>query len=214
MNFRVGALLFVVPIVILPIAASFESAVRPQVLDDLFRALDLRLGLDGFALSRFCLAHVAARWLVSIVYSALPLVLALCWIAGRSRTFLRGALLGGVFSVPCYLIFPAVGPQYAFTNWPYAGSLGAIGPGHPRNCMPSMHFTWAFLAALNVRGKWRWLFALYALLMSLATVAGGEHYFIDILAAMPFSLAVQWAAQRLEPRTEFNPRTAKGVLVT
>ena len=27
MNFRVGALLFVVPIVILPIAASFESAV-------------------------------------------------------------------------------------------------------------------------------------------------------------------------------------------
>jgi hypothetical protein len=55
-----------------------------------------------------------------------------------------------------------------------------------------MHLTWAILVAWNLRNpRWRWLFVFYAALMALATVACGEHYFVDILAALPFAAAVQ-----------------------
>jgi hypothetical protein len=33
--------------------------------------------------------------------------------------------------------------------------------------------------------------------MVFAPVAGGEHYFIDIIAAVPFTFGVQWVAERL-----------------
>jgi len=53
-----------------------------------------------------------------------------------------------------------------------------------------MHFTWALLLALNVHDRrWRWAFIIYAVLMAFATVASGEHYFIDVIVAIPFSFA-------------------------
>lgn len=198
-NFRVGVAIVILLVIVLPLADRLESAVRPSTLDGRFRAVDLYLHLDGFALSRICLAHEWVRWLVIVVYGTLPLALALAWMAGRSTVFLRGAAGGAVAALPCYLLFPATGPQYAFAGWPEAGALvrPAVSLVHPRNCMPSMHMTWALLAVLNVRGKWRVPFAVYAVLMSVSAVAGGEHYFIDVLAAVPFTLAIQWAAVRL-----------------
>ncbi|HEY6904902.1 MAG TPA: phosphatase PAP2 family protein, partial [Candidatus Acidoferrales bacterium] len=75
--------------------------------------------------------------------------------------------------------------------------LVSVGSNHLRNCFPSMHFAWAFLLALGVKDwRWRWAFILYAILMVLAPVAGGEHYFIDIIAAVPFSFGVRWFAER------------------
>jgi membrane-associated phospholipid phosphatase len=61
--------------------------------------------------------------------------------------------------------------------------------------MPSLHLTWAMLVAWGVTGRRRWAFGIYAALMSLAVVAGGEHYFIDVLAAGPFF----WMVTRLAP---------------
>jgi len=198
-NFRVASLLVVFTVIVLPIAVSREAAVRPATMDGLFRAADMHLGLDGFALSRFCLAHASTYYLTIGVYSSLPLVMALAWIASRSFVYLGAALGGSLLALPCYLLFPAVGPQYAFIGWPgHTAQLQAVvGAGHPRNCMPSMHFTWAALAAVNVRGRWQPLFFAYAGLMGLATVASGEHYSIDVLAAIPFLLGIQWAARRL-----------------
>jgi hypothetical protein len=92
-----------------------------------------------------------------------------------------------------YLLLPAAGPEYAFSNFPDPNDIAvSIGWVHPRNCFPSMHLTWAILVAWNLRNpRWRWLFVSYAALMALATVACGEHYFVDILAALPFAAAVQ-----------------------
>jgi hypothetical protein len=198
-NFRVASLLVIFTIIVLPIAESLEAAARPATMDGLFRAADMHLGLDGFALSRFCLAHASTYYLTIGVYSSLPLVMALAWIASRSFVYLRAALGGTLLALPCYLLFPAVGPQYAFIGWPgqTAQLQAVVGAGHPRNCMPSMHFTWAALAAVNVRGRWQPLFFAYAGLMGLATVASGEHYSIDVLAAIPFLLGIQWTARRL-----------------
>jgi PAP2 superfamily len=171
----------------------------PHTIDGELRAADLALGLDGFALSRFSLAHLWARWTVEAVYGALPLVVVLAWIVGRSHTLLRAALIGALAALPVYMLLPAVGPEYVFQGWPDAAAHFVPGMAgfSPRNCMPSMHTAWAALAALNVRGRWRAPFAVYAGLMALATVAGGEHYFVDVLAALPWTLALQVVSLRI-----------------
>jgi PAP2 superfamily protein len=204
LNFRVASLIALVCLIVLPMASGVEATLRPSTVDGVLRAVDVRIGLDGFGLSRFCLGHAWAYWTAVIVYSCLPLAIALAWITSRSMTFLRGALYGAFAAFLCYLAVPAVGPQYAFSNWPASGAtvLPTIDLTHPRNCMPSMHFTWASLAALNARGRWRVVFGVYAALMGLATVASGEHYFADVLAAVPFVAAVQFAVSRQRRRRE------------
>jgi hypothetical protein len=198
-NFHVATAGVLFLLFALPLAASTESVVRPTTMDGLFRAVDLKFGVDGFALSRFCLAHSWVYWLTVIIYGALPLALALAWIVSRSPRFVRGAIAGALAALPIYFLLPAAGPQYAFYGWPLRGAhlAATVSRVHPRNCMPSMHFSWAALAAVNVRGRWRALFVIYAALMGLATVAVGEHYFVDVIAATPFALVVQWVAGRM-----------------
>jgi hypothetical protein len=200
-NFRVAIVLIIFILIALPSAQAVESATCPVTMDGQLRALDLRLGLDGFALSRFCLAHAWAYWLTVGVYSALPLVMLLAWLKSRSFVYILSALGAAVLTFPCYFFWPAVGPQYAFIGWPGAAArLSVVDAVHPRNCMPSLHFTWAVLTALTVRGRWRLLFFAYAALMSLATVAGGEHYAVDVICALPLIFAVQCTAHRLVKR--------------
>jgi hypothetical protein len=172
-------------------------SMRPATIDGLLRSIDLALGLDGFALARLTDCHKAVFDVLAPVYVFLPLVIALAWVLERSRTLLRSSVVGAILAMPLYLIFPAVGPKFAFAGFPLAPAHVLSSVSGMRNCVPSMHCTWAFLIALNLRDRrWRWLFATYALLMCFATVASGEHYFVDVLAAIPFTLAVQWLAEQ------------------
>jgi hypothetical protein len=198
-NFRLAMAGVLFLVIILPLASLLEGAARPTTMDGRFRVVDLKLGLDGFALSRFCLGHSWAYWLTVVIYDALPLALALVWIISRSPMLVRGAIAGALAALPCYLVLPAAGPRYAFHGWPLPGAqlIAEVSEAHARNCMPSMHFTWALLAASNVRGRWSAPFMIYAVLMGLATVAIGEHYFVDVIAAVPFAFVVQWAAGQM-----------------
>jgi len=58
----------------------------------------------------------------------------------------------------------------------------------PRNAFPSFHLIWA-LVALLLAWRFGWParagFGLYALLIAAATMALGEHYLIDLVAALP-----------------------------
>jgi hypothetical protein len=77
-------------------------------------------------------------------------------------------------------------------------SLPALRYIHPfLRCLPSMHVVWALLLAWNARRRWLrvslWLFALVTMVSIIST---REHYFVDLLAAVPYTAAVQWAAQR------------------
>ena len=59
--------------------------------------------------------------------------------------------------------------------------------------MPSLHVAWALLVYWLWRSsRWRWIVLAYLLLTMLATLGGGEHYLVDVVAAFPFALAV-WA---------------------
>src|SRR5208337_1256617 len=52
---------------------------------------------------------------------------------------------------------------------------------------------WALLVYCIWRGsRWQWLALVYLILTALATLAGGEHYLVDLVPAFPFALAM-WA---------------------
>jgi PAP2 superfamily len=185
------------PIFIMLPVALLSGYIRPATIDGALRSADMLLRLDSFAFSRFCAAHTQVYWILSPVYAALPFALAVAWIVTKSRVLLSACVIGPALAFVFYLLVPACGPLYAFPHWP-ASDLQVVQPAmiFPRNCFPSMHLGWALLLALNTKGFWRWTFLIYSVLMALATVAGGQHYFMDVIAAVPFVFAVQAIACR------------------
>jgi hypothetical protein len=146
----------------------------PVTFDAQLARLDLGIApwVRGLAMRTSTLPMLTA------VYMALPeaLLLALVLIRTSDRgRFLKAAALGLALCPLWYLLWPAVGPIHA-------GDRNA-----PRNCMPSMHLTWALLIWSNSRGLTRLLAGVFAALTALATLATGEHYFPDLLAAGPWT---------------------------
>jgi hypothetical protein len=195
-DFCFGAMLPVMGVLLMPLRI-ITSWISPVTIDLPLRQLDVALGLDGFALTRFLLrVHLYAA--VPIVYFLLPIAVALAWSIERPKGLMRDLVLGAFCAIPFFYFFPACGPSHAFPDFPWSAAkvLPVIGSGYPRNCVPSMHFGWAMLLALNCRRWWaKILFWTFAALTAIAAVAGGEHYFIDIIAAVPFTFAVQWVAR-------------------
>jgi len=161
----------------------------------LYRA-DQYLGMDGLSLARWVFSMPGMKPLLLAAYEALPVAFAIVWSAERSRVMVRAVLLAALAGYYCYRIAPATGPVYAFPGFPWVAPHGSgqvlVDVSMPRNCLPSLHFAWALLLLWNCRGRWLALFAsVYLLLTALATVGLGEHYFVDLLAAVPFCAAVQ-----------------------
>lgn len=198
-DFCVGFALVVVPLALVVLDPT-TFHLSPFTWDARLRAVDVYVGLDGFALGRLCYGHPWLTSMVIISYGALPFAFALSWILERSWLTLRAAVIGGVLAFPCYLLIPACGPRWAFPGYPWHPQVlsGLVFvPMHPRNCFPSMHYAWALLLTMNMRSKtWRAVFYVFSVLTILATVGIGEHYFIDLIAAVPFAFAVQNLAER------------------
>lgn len=130
---------------------------------------------------------------LSWCYEGLPAAFLLVLVFTRGISFRRlvvSSALAGLLAVPCYLLFPAVGPVH-------------IGDLHsPRNCMPSLHLTWALLLWVN-SNRWIRLAALaFALIIALASLTTGEHYTLDLLIALPFTWGVMVLAERIADRME------------
>lgn len=132
-----------------------------------------------------------------LTYEALPTVylLIILFTRGykRSRLILSG-LLGGILVMPCYLLFPAVGPAHVSD------------PSAPRNCVPSMHLTAALFFWINTE-KWvRWCAAIFAALTAVATLATGEHYVFDLVAAVPWTWLLTWLSGLVVTRFDPKPK--------
>lgn len=106
----------------------------------------------------------------------------------------------------CYMIVPISGPIYAFGvdqflgQMPRASLFDAVTEVIPlaaRNGMPSMHFTGAFMICLltaTLRQKiYFWISLVFFVLTVMATLGLGEHYVVDLVVAMPFSVALAMA---------------------
>lgn len=140
------------------------------------------LRMDGGLDVRFwqwCLSHPAIEQSLHFIYRRLVMAIFLTLIfTHQRRELVRTLLTSTALGVGCYLLFPAVGP--AWVNIPDA----------PRNCMPSLHVAWAILLAIYAPKWMRWPMALFAALTAVATVGIGEHYVIDLVAAVPFTWAI------------------------
>lgn len=177
--------------VLFPILSLVDDAVLVQLhklTPITYDWLLLRLDLGVAAFVRGLVAHSPLMPLIELVYVTLPLmmlfVIAISNGAERKR-LLISAITASMLAVPCYLILPAVGPVHVGD------------PAAPGNCMPSMHLTWALLLWINTRGRARWLTATFAFLTAVATLATGEHYLPDLLAAVPWAWTINRLTQKL-----------------
>jgi hypothetical protein len=199
-NLRIGVWL---PIFVLFSAAANSLVVHftPHLFDDFLLQTDFGVG----ARLRAWTTGNAWIWvIVGICYEALPavVVVAIASTSGKDRSrLLWSVCLAAVLALPCYLLVPAVGPVHA-------GILNS-----PRNCMPSLHLTWAALLWINARrGWWRRFFLVFTVVTAFCTLATGEHYVADLVAAIPFTWIVyQLSIFCIDKKQALN-HAAKGVI--
>jgi membrane-associated phospholipid phosphatase len=214
-NVCLACLIAAFPLLVLPFTSAKIEALTPRTLDLGLRMMDKTIGLDGFALARCLMRHPWLNLADWLAYAALPAAMLAAWGMERSYEMVKACVIACVFCVPSFLLVPASGPRYAFTAWPWTDTLLADPRTYlsrPRNCMPSMHVTWALLLALNARTRWgKLVFWPFALATCLATVGTGEHYVIDVLAGAAVAAWVQGVciAMQLadEPLTLARSRT-------
>lgn len=167
------------------------------------------------------------RFACLVIYIALPLPLALVYAAHlrekkeNAVAVMLAFLLTGPIGVLFYNMLPACGPVHLF---------GAAFPWHPlatadamrmsvvpvllkgaRNAIPSLHMTWVLLVWWNSRGLRLWVRSIalvFLVLTVMATLGTGEHYFIDLVVAFPFSLMVQALCSYTVPFRSAERRTA------
>jgi hypothetical protein len=124
----------------------------------------------------------------------------------EANRFIQFAIYLAIAGTALYFACPAVGPGGAFhadfpSRIPQQPSVVPVFmPLAARNCMPSMHTAWILCllwCAPPLSRRLRailWAFAGFTLLYALS--AGG-HYLVDLIVAVPFTLAVR-AAFRAE----------------
>lgn len=191
---------------------------RPLVLDEYVQLADRALGnpswvMGGVVDSLGGVGYGVLHW----VYIELPvaaIVVALYQLRNGwpshylVRTFLLIGLIGPLF----YVLFPVVGPDFAFGTAGAGSQLGNYWPNvvpsvvdpaaipfdspAPRNCMPSLHTAWALAIFIHSRGGPRWLrwggaFWLVGTLM--ATLGFGYHYGVDLVAGVVLCLTLESA---------------------
>ncbi|MFJ7967682.1 phosphatase PAP2 family protein [Streptomyces sp. NPDC096324] len=197
------------------------SETRPSVLDAYVATADHALGNPSWVMGRFVEATGPIGYhALHLVYGQLPLAAAVFALyqlrnvarEGRFpahhlvRTFLAIGLVGPVV----YMIFPVVGPVFAYgaeggqwaaaNLWPQTPlSTGApqafpFDEITPRNCMPSLHTAWATTLFIHTREGSRLLrntgtFWLVGTLT--ATLGFGYHYGADLVAGVVFALTVE-----------------------
>lgn len=129
-------------------------------------------------------AHHLVAGFFTLIYLAIPYAAAVSLgTSANPRHAAYVMVLAAIIAAPLYLTFPAVGPKFV-------GQKHAI-----PNCMPSLHMTWAILAAWFCHKRLRTLFIVFAALTAIATLITGEHYVPDLLAAIPTAAFCIWVSE-------------------
>jgi hypothetical protein len=201
---------------------------HPKTFDLFLYSFDSSLHVQfSFLMGQLFWTWPWVRFACLVIYIALPLPLALVYAAhlrGKRENALAvmlAFLVTGPIGVMFYNMLPACGPAHVF---------GAAFPWHPlstadamrmnvvpvllkgaRNAIPSLHMSWVLLVWWNSRGLARWVRAIaliFVILTVMATLGTGEHYFIDLVVAFPFSLMVQALCSYALPFRSGERRTA------
>jgi hypothetical protein len=168
-------------------------------------SMDRAIGTPSFAIGRYLAAHALAEVGLTFTYNTLlPASWIMCaaylWHVGvyEAKRVLAALLTALVLAAPIYVLLPVSGPRYAFSQFPndppHDLAPRVIALTTPPNGMPSVHMTIALLLLWYSR-KWKMGFVaggLYALCTVASTLGLGEHYVVDLLAAVPFALLILW----------------------
>ncbi|HET6855964.1 MAG TPA: phosphatase PAP2 family protein [Streptomyces sp.] len=207
---------------------------RTTVLDQYVAAADEALGNPSWLAGRIVTAtgsvgeHVLGFIYAQLAVAAVVVALYQLRNVAAERRFpshhlVRTFLVIGLLGPAIYMIFPVVGPVFAYgtgafgtggEHWAAANlwpdqppPINTPGPMPydditPRNCMPSLHTAWATAIFVHSRSGPRmlrcagtvWLIATLG-----ATLGFGYHYGVDLVAGVVFALTIE-AALRLPDR--------------
>lgn len=201
---------------------------RPRVLDQFVATADHALGDPSWVMGRVVQAagpvgaHILDYVYVQLAVAAVLIALYQLRNVARDRQFpshhiVRTFLVIGLLGPAIYMLFPVVGPIFAYGSsgghyavadlWPH--TLPPIDPPQwmnfdketPRNCMPSLHTAWATAIFIHSRRAPRVLryagtFWLVATLS--ATLGFGYHYGCDLVAGAVFCLTIEGALRTPE----------------
>ncbi|AYG79063.1 hypothetical protein DWB77_01173 [Streptomyces hundungensis] len=209
------------------------SKTRPTVLDPYVALADHALGNPSWAAGRALEAiGPAGTQVLAWVYAQLAvaaIVVALYQLrnVASERRFprhhlVRTFLVIGLLGPAVYMIFPVVGPvfaygpgasgtggvQWAVANlWPHTPPPIAVPHAvpydgiTPRNCMPSLHTAWATAIFIHTRRGprvLRYAGAFWLIATLSATLGFGYHYGVDLVAGVVFALTVEAALRTLD----------------
>ena len=179
----------------------------PRTYDGYLYAFECRWGTPiSFLMGRLFAACPPLYAVAAVTYYLLPCVMAGFCALQIARSGETGPNVMIEFAIAAaagwilYLQYPAVGPIFAFpADFPAALPAVRLDLAQPpieapRNCMPSLHTAWALLILWSSRPFRLWVKLLAGtvlLLTLLATLGLGQHYFVDLVVALPFALAVR-----------------------
>jgi hypothetical protein len=150
-------------------------------------------------------------------------------IREKALPYFAALVLTGPMGILFYNFVPALGPAHLLRqNFPWHPLpieqaarvfLEPIALAGPRNAIPSLHMTWVLLAWWYSRGLSWWergIALFYLIFVALATLGTGEHYFIDLVVAVPFALFIESLFALNLPWTDAKRMTgiAAGLLST
>ncbi|WEP00100.1 phosphatase PAP2 family protein [Streptomyces sp. FXJ1.172] len=203
------------------------SKTRPAVLDQYAATADHALGNPSWLAGRLVRAtgpigaHVLDYVYIQLAVAAVIVAAYQLRDVAVERRFpnhhlVRTFLVIGLLGPAVYMIFPVVGPVFAYGT---AGGHWAVAdmwpdtppPVHtphpipfdeitPRNCMPSLHTAWATAIFIHSRKGPRalrfagafWLIATLG-----ATLGFGYHYGVDLVAGVVFTITIEAALRSL-----------------
>jgi hypothetical protein len=210
------SLIFVVLGIMLATMLGAASDLRPFKYDHFLYGVDVRFGTAiSFVVGSVFKARPLIGRMESVVYDALPFAFAVLY-AAHIRRARQGSVdvltmmwLNAIVGYGLYFLYPAAGPLYAF------GGAFPAAPPEPAhvalqlvrlnafpNAMPSLHMAGAVLIWWNAR-HWKvggMAAFVFMLLTACAAVGFGEHYFIDLVVALPYALAIQAMSTRSDRR--------------
>lgn len=195
---------------ILPIT----NTLSPVIFDAHLLAVSTILDIEpSFYFGRILSKHPLLWNYSTILYYALPLPVALLCSAhltkNRGEVYRLLSLFGAmsIIGFCIYMVCPATGPIYSFhEHFPHStpdifntlkDNIHYNNVSAPRNAMPSLHFSTALLVywnTTNMQKFYRVLAQLFLVGTGFIILGLGEHYFIDIIVAFPFSLIFQATA--------------------
>jgi hypothetical protein len=180
----------------------------PRAWDAPALAIDVAFPVHAFHVGRWLERWPALRWPASVAYEwifrIIPLVVALRLRLSKPQAtdFLVVCIVVCLLGQLGYFLTPIVGPAFAFErdfpdtmpNLAHIPMKALPVPPFLRNGMPSLHTAWALVLLWNLRPfalPIRALGVAMLVFTIVATLGFGQHYVIDLVAAVPYAVLSQ-----------------------